>query len=222
MHATGLAAAILLAAGGAHAQTTIPEPDPSPVLLPQPAAALSSTPLLSQPFAKIEPSERTYLKNVAEPNPIARQLAPFSRWVTDPRLLAGVQLTPFIALEAGYVNLYDRGTHLVDSTRPEDLNGALNVKGMHTHAAAKVMIPAGDRWEAFGKVGVAYSEYKHRDELHRSVQESDTGVYAGAGAKYKLSEKASVSGSFERYGNSDRWGPNSNNNSIKANVSLGF
>jgi opacity protein-like surface antigen len=222
MHATGLAAAILLATASAHAQTTIPEPAPSPVLLPQPAAALSSTPLLSQPFAKIQATSRTYLKNLAEPDRMPRDPAVFGRYVTDPRLLAGVQLTPFIALEGGYVNLYDRGTFLASYARPEEANGALNVKGMQTHAAAKVTIPAGDRWEAFGKVGVAYSEYKHRDELHRSIQEADTGVYAGAGAKYKLSEKASVSGSVERYGNSDRWGPNTNNNSIKAKVSLGF
>ncbi|MFK3738345.1 outer membrane beta-barrel protein [Massilia sp. TN1-12] len=222
MHATGLAATILFAVGGAHAQTLVPEPEPSPVLLPQPEATLSSTPLLSRPFGKIVPVERSYLKNVAEPNPMARLFAPFTRWATDPRLLAGVQLTPFLALEAGYVNLYDRGTHPVDSTRPEDLNGAMNVKGMQTHAAAKVMVPVGSRWEAYGKLGMAYSEYKHRDELGRSVQESDTGVYAGAGAKYKLSEKASVSGSFERYGNSERWGGNSNNNAVKAKVNLGF
>lgn len=224
MNAFGLAAAAaFLAAGAARAQTLVPEPAPPTVLLSQPEKTLSATAPLLQPFAAIQPTSRTYLKNIAEPDRMPRDPAAFGRWVTDPRLLAGVQLTPFVALEAGYVNLYDRGTHLADFAHPEDANGALNVKGLNSHAAVRLTIPVSERFEAYGKLGTAYSEYKYHDkDTHATVTEPDVGVYASAGAKYKLNEKASVSGAFERYGDSQRWGPNTNNNSLKAKVNLGF
>jgi hypothetical protein len=192
------------------------------VLLPRPAPTLSSTPPLSRPFAGIQPIPRGYMRNEAEPDRIPRDPAAFGRWVTDPRLLAGVRLTPFLALEAGYVNLYDRGTYFVDYREASGAADALNLKGFNSHVAARLTVPVGDRLEAFGKAGVAASEFRYRDDLGRAIKETDVGPYVGAGAKYKVSGKASVSGSVERYGNSDRWGPNTNNNALKAKVNLGF
>lgn len=197
-------------------------PPPS-VLLPQHAPSLSSTPALSAPFANIRPQSRTYLRDESEPDRMPHDPAVFGRYVTDPRLLAGVDLAPWLALETGYVTLRDRGTFLADYARPWEVSGALGTGGFNTHAGARVNVPVGPGIEAFGKVGVAYSEYDHRDAGGRSVTDADTGPYVGMGARYKVSEKASVTAGYERYGDSEKkWGANTNNNGLKAKVHIGF
>ena len=201
------------------ARPQVPQPAAPAVLLPQREPAFSVKP---QALAGIEPVRRTYLENLADPPTMPRNPAAFGRYVTDPRLLAGVQLTPFLAIEAGYVNLYDRGTHFFDFAYASAVDNTLSEEGFHTHAAARLTLPMGQRFEAYGKLGLAHSELRDPDLPSTAPTQTDNGAYVGAGARYKVSDKASVTGSFERYGNSARWGDNSNNNSLKAKVNLGF
>jgi hypothetical protein len=94
-------AAGLLLAGGAHAQ-----------LLDGAAAPkdLSATQALSAPFAKIQPVPRTYMGNAAETDGLRYQdKSAFGVYVSDPKLFAGVNLSPYFAIETGYANLYTRG-----------------------------------------------------------------------------------------------------------------
>jgi hypothetical protein len=113
-------AAGLLAAGGAQAQLV--DPASASQLQVKPSAETKA-------FARI-PSlvESSYMRNEAE-NPNDRLMEGFR---TDPRLVAGVNLNPYLAVETGYRERIDRGFHVVDPGRPEDVSGALGVKGFHS------------------------------------------------------------------------------------------
>lgn len=67
-------------------------------------------------------------------------------------------------------------------------------------------MPVNDQFSAYGKLGVAYSNRKveANDGLH--IDHHDTGAYAALGAEYKLNEKVSLVGEYERYGKSTDFG----------------
>jgi opacity protein-like surface antigen len=207
-------AAALLAAGGAQAQ-----------LLEGTPKALASTPPPSQPFATIQPVPRTYMENAAEPVglPNADKSA-FGVYVADPKLFGGFNLSPNVALETGYANLFTRGYHFADYARPDEVKGALGTKGFNSYFAARVNVPVNDSFSAYGKLGVAYSERVAHDKTFRATaSDSDVGAYAGMGARYKLNEKASVSAQYEQYGNSaKKWGNDTNNSGLSARFRMGF
>jgi hypothetical protein len=171
------------------------------------------------------PAPHPYVRNEADSSGNAvmnNNKASFDAWVTDPRLVAGVDLTPNLAIETGIVNLYDRGTFYAEHTRRENVAGAFGSGGFNSYLAAKVMLPLTDRLQAYGKVGRAYSEYDSRDEHHAALIRTDAGPYVGTGAQYKLHDRATVSGGYARYGDAQKWGSASNNNGISARVKLGF
>ncbi|WP_296946883.1 porin family protein [uncultured Massilia sp.] len=204
--------------------TAAPAPAAASPLLPRAEAGLSATPSLSAPFARLQPQPawHAYLRDASAPDRMPRDPSAFGRWVTDARLLAGIELTPYLALEGGYVNLVDRGTYFADYGRIDEAAGAMGVKGANTHAAVKLQVPVGERFEAYGKLGMAYSEFNHRDAKGRSVQETDAGPYVGAGARYRINGKASVSAGYEQYGDTaNKWGTG-NNNGLKAKLNVGF
>lgn len=209
-------AAGLLATGGAQAQLLDGATAPR---------TLSSTPAPSQPFGKVQPVPRTYMGNAAEPvamrNPDKSE---FGVYVADPKLFGGINLSPNVALETGYANLYTRGYHFADYARPDEVNGALGTKGFNSYLAARVNVPVNDSFSAYGKVGVAYSErVAHDKTLRATASDSDVGAYAGMGARYKLTEKASVSAQYEQFGNSaKKWGSETNNSGLSAKFKMGF
>jgi opacity protein-like surface antigen len=211
-------AAGLLAAGGAQAQLLDGATAPR---------TLSSTPAPAQPLGKVQPVPRTYIGNAAEPvgqrNP---DKSAFGVYVADPKLFGGINLSPNVALEAGYANLYTRGYHFADYARPDEVNGALGTKGFNSYLAARVNVPVNDSFSAYGKVGVAYSERVAHDKTLRATAtaaDGDVGAYAGMGARYKLTEKASVSAQYEQYGNSaKKWGSETNNSGLSAKFRMGF
>ena len=209
-------AAGLLAAGGAHAQ-----------LLDGAAASkdLSATRPLSPPFAKIQPVPRTYMGNAAETDGLRYQdKSAFGVYVSDPKLFAGVNLSPNFAIETGYANLYTRGFHFADYARPDEVNGALGTKGANSYLAARLNVPVNDQFSAYGKLGVAVSERVAHDKTYRNTaSDTDVGPYVGMGARYKVSEKASVTAGYEQYGNTaKKWGSETNNSGLQAKFKMGF
>ena len=209
-------AAALLAAGSAQAQ-----------LLDSAAAPkdLSATRVLSPPFAKIQPVPRTYMGDAAETGGLRYQdKSAFGIYVSDPRLFAGVNLSPYFAIETGYANLYTRGFHFADYARPDEVNGALGTKGSNSYLAARLNVPVNDQVSAYGKLGVAVSDrVSHDKTLRNTVSDTDVGAYVGMGARYKLNEKASVSAGYEQYGNSaKKWGSETNNSGLQAKFKMGF
>jgi opacity protein-like surface antigen len=209
-------AAVLLAASGAQAQ-----------LLDSAAAPkdLSATRVLSPPFAKIQPVPRTYMGDAAETGGLRYQdKSAFGVYVSDPKLFAGVNLTPYFAIETGYANLYTRGFHFADYARPDEVNGALGTKGSNSYLAARLNVPVNDQLSGYGKLGVAVSDrVAHDKTLRNTVSDTDVGAYVGMGARYKVNEKASVSAGYEQYGNSaKKWGSETNNSGLQAKFKMGF
>jgi opacity protein-like surface antigen len=199
-------AAALLAVGSAQAQL-VDQPSPPQFEVRIPAQA--------QPFAgSFQVFPRSYMRNeTAIPD-----VKLFEDYRTDPKLRAGYDLTPTLAIEAGYANLFSRGFRHVDYGRADERAGALGAKGFSSYLAGKYMVPVGERFTAYGKLGVAVSERKTRDKT-----DVDVGPYANVGARYKLSEKASVTGEYEHYGDSARkWGGATNATGVNAKLKLGF
>ena len=209
-------AAGLFAAGAAQAQLLEDANSPT---------TLSSTPASSRPFAKVQPVPHAYMGNAAEPvgmrNP---DKSGFGVYVADPKLFGGINISPNVALETGYANLYTRGYHYADYGRPDEVNGALGTKGFNSYLAARINVPVNDSFSAYGKMGVAYSQrVAHDRTLRATVSDPDVGPYAGMGARYKLNERASVSAQYEQYGNSaKKWGSETNNSGLSAKFKMGF
>lgn len=156
---------------------------------------------------------RSYGKNLAE-NPNDRLFN--GMFKTDPKLLFGVELSPSWALEAGYVNLYDRGFHRVDERDTGDTAGALGANGSSTHVAVKYTMPITEQLSAYGKVGVGHSE------MTGGARKAETGLYTGAGAKLKVDEGTTIRGEYGSHGGGLKSFGNSNSNSIKADVGIRF
>jgi len=136
---------------------------------------------------------------------------------TDPKLLFGVGIAPGWSLEAGYVNLFDRGFHRIDERDARDTAGALGINGFSTHAAAKYSFPMTERLSAYGKLGIAYSRAAgHGDSA------SQTGLYTGIGARLQVSERVTVGVEYGSYGAGVKSLGKSNANQLKAEVGITF
>ncbi|MBB3222357.1 outer membrane beta-barrel protein [Pseudoduganella umbonata] len=151
----------------------------------------------------------------------------------DPRLVGGYELFPNLAIEAGYVYLLDRGFHPIEPG-PDEAPGGLNTNNFSSHLAVKYTLPLTDRLSAFGKVGIAHSvrtRTGHQMALDAGYdgatpvrrQETDRGRYLGAGAQYKLSEKASIDAQYGRHGDAaSTFGKATNATGARANLKIGF
>jgi hypothetical protein len=208
-------AAALLAAGAAHAQLVDPAPAKQQARPSPEAVAFARIPAPFEPAYMLDEGAHPFTKL-------------FDGFRTDPRLVAGVNLNRYLALEAGYVERKDRGFHragrhsIVAPYSAFDETGALGVDGFHSYAALKATAPIGDDLSAYGKLGVAHSERRGDDALGRK-QNVDTGLYTGLGARYKPSEKAAVSVEGQKFGHSpEKWGRDSNGNRVNAKIGIGF
>jgi hypothetical protein len=163
-----------------------------PIQTPAGPAVLKADQLQEpDPFAETRaPASRVYSWNVAaQPNDHI-----FKGFRRDPQLIAGVKVAPHVALEAGYVNLPDRGLYREEQGRAEDASQGLGEKGSSNHLAVKLSTPEDARLSAYAKAGIAYSEIKrsinagsdtwvHNGAGPEIDSGSDTGLYTGAGAK---------------------------------------
>lgn len=180
---------------------------------PAPALTLSRT----QPFPV------SYMVNEEPVAMPAGQRPLFKTFRADPKLVAGFDITPYLGLEAGYANLFSRSYHFIDEdARHEERDGAMGQGGFTSYLATKVTVPIDKRLSTYGKFGIAYSERNMRDAKAASVTEADAGLYANVGARYKLSDKASVVGEYQRAGDTKKWGNSSNANGFGAKLKLGF
>lgn len=198
-----LAAAALVSAG---VQAQLAPASPSSTLQPQEP---------SKHFGgSFQPFPRTYGGNQAA-NPGDKLHKGFR---TDPRLVGGIEVAPGLAVEAGYVNGFDRGFHAIDEGRPEEVSGALANQVYSMHLAGKLTVPLGERLSTYGKLGVARSERKAYGR-----QATDTGLYTGFGAQYKLGENAGIDAEVGRHGNAgSSWSNVTNADAVRARVKIGF
>ncbi len=202
-------AAGVIMVGGAQAQLLNLPPSEARA----PALTLSRT----QPFPV------SYLVNEEAVDMQAGQRPLFKTFRADPKLVAGFDITPYLGLEAGYANLFSRSYHFIDEeARHEERDGAMGQGGFTGYLATRVTLPIDQRLSTYGKFGIAYSERDTRDAKAASVTDADAGLYANVGARYKLSDKASVVGEYQRAGDTRKWGNSSNANGFGAKLKLGF
>jgi len=182
------------------------------------------------PFAGTRTSaSRVYGADVAaQPNDHV-----FKGFRRDPRLIVGVKVAPHVAIEAGYVNLPDRGLYRDEQGRAEGASQGLGEKGSSNHLAVKVSTPEDARLSAYAKAGIAYSEIKrsinagpdtwvHNGAGPEIDSGSDTGLYTGAGAKLKLDKSTSVNAEFSRHGDTAAKLGRVIRDGIKGNMLMGF
>lgn len=207
-----LAAGCLLAA--TFAQGQLPE-SPAPTRLER------NKPVLSSAFTR-SPGPFTYLYNAANEGATAFDTV-FGSYHTDPKLVFGIQLSPRFALETGYANLLSEGVHFVDYGRADERAGALGTKGFSSYVAGKLTLPLNEQLSAYGKLGAARSERITHDRAGLRVTNFDAGPYANVGARYKLNERATISGELTRVGDTaNQWGGSSNSTEASANLKVGF
>lgn len=168
--------------------------------------------LKPDPFAgSHQPYPRVYGANVAErPNDKALDI------VRDPRLVGGAEVTPNLAIEAGYAHLPDRDRIGREPAKPDDASIALGEKGASSHLALKYSLPKSERVSAYGKVGVVHDEIKSHQ-----APASATSLYTGAGATLKLDKRTTFEAEAARHGNVLRKLPLSPDG-VKAKMNMGF
>lgn len=233
MNAKGIVfAAALLAIGSAQAQLAEP---PSPRLEAAPGERFGP---LAAGFKRYSP---LYGGNEAA-NPNDR-LFKAQGFRTDPRLVLGYAFNEYLAVETGYSHLRDQGFHKPNPYDPREAAidsavgaGVLGAKSYTAYLAARITVPVTDRLSAYGKLGVAQSVVTkdgfvtpQMAEAHANGKsttafgsETGTGAYGALGAKYRLTDKATLKGEVIMNGSADKFRSNSNATGVRGSVGFGF
>lgn len=230
MNARGIVFAIaLLAVGGAQAQEVDAPPhhleaEPANRFGPLAAGFKRHTPLYGG-------------NETANPNDKV-----FQGFRTDPRYVLGIKLNEYLSLETGYSYLRDEGFHKIDTfgrrsgaVESAIAAGDLTAKSNTTYVAAKITVPVNERLSAYGKFGLAHSRVGNDGfvtpkmaEAHAAGKagvfggESSTGAYGAVGAKYKLNDRATLTGEVRKNGSASPFGNASNASGVKGSVGIGF
>ncbi|MFC5549820.1 porin family protein [Massilia aerilata] len=108
--------------------------------------------------------------------------------------LAGFRTSEFVAVDYRPDGSYDVGQGKMKSAR--------------AYLAGKYSVPVSDRFSAFGKFGLSYSQRKiSAPVMGWNHTDRDTGLYAGLGAQYKLTGNLDAVVEYERYGKRKVSGP---------------
>ena len=166
----------------------------------------------------------------------------FPGFRTDPRFVLGLAFNQYLALETGYSHLSDQGFHKIDTFARRSgavesavSEGALGVKSHTTYIAARITLPVNERLTAYGKFGIAQSAVKNDGFLSPQAaeaiaagtplkpgSESGTGAYGAIGAKYKLNDRATLSGEVRSNGSASKFGNASNASGVQGSMGIGF
>lgn len=195
------------------------------VVPPGPIDVMTGITASSHPLRNLQPQSRIYVGDAAigQDTRIFDSGTTFGVHRTDPRLIAGINLTSSFAIETGYTNLFNRGRYFADYARPDDVGGALGVKGFNSYLAGRVTLPLGERLHLFGKAGLAYSQYAHHGPGGQTLRENDVGPYASVGLQYQIGKYTSLTGAYERYGDTaQKWGGKTNNNAVSVKFNMQF
>jgi OOP family OmpA-OmpF porin len=122
---------------------------------------------------------------------------------TSYNLFAGYQMTPYFAVEGGYVNLgrFDFSS-AVSAPTADTVSGRYEAKGVD--AAAVGILPFADKWSAFGKAGLLYAKTSLEAGSTGAVAVSEahhwgTSPLLGAGIGYDLTRNVSLRAEWDRY-----------------------
>ena len=122
-------------------------------------------------------------------------------WKPSVKVFGGVDINPMWAVEAGYTNLTKADVNYnIGAVRT-----AGEVDGHRSYVAAKATMPVNEQVSIYGKLGAGYTKTKFSGS-GLSTSDSDTGVYAGLGAQYKLNQQVALTLEYERYGKQKDFG----------------
>lgn len=224
-------ATALLSVGSAQAQLLDAQP------LEKPPARLEAEPV--RPYGPLAAGFKRHSPLYGENEAANPNDKLFPGFRTDPRLVVGYQLNNYLGIEGGYSHLRDEGFHKIDPYSPVEsavAAGALGAKSHTTYLAAKITVPVNDRLTAYGKFGVSQSIVKDDGFVTRDMAEGRvpskaehpfesqrrTGGYGAVGAKYKLGDRATLSGEYRVNGSANKFGGSSNASGLKGSVGIGF
>jgi OOP family OmpA-OmpF porin len=112
------------------------------------------------------------------------------------KIFGGFDVNPMFGVEAGYTDLRSANHSYTIGTN----TGTATTDGHRAYVAGKATMPVNDAFSVYGKLGAAYSKTKFRATSLASADDSESGVYAGIGGQYKLSDKVALTLEYERYG----------------------
>lgn len=131
------------------------------------------------------------------------------------KVFGGYEFDQNFGVEAGITN---RSRESLDLT----MNGqsfTARTRGFNSYVAGKYTMPINEQFSAYGKLGMSYNVVKH-SSLGMDHKEEDTGLYAGIGVQYKISDKAALIAEYERSGK--REGANDPNDAWTLGLKYGF
>ena len=118
-------------------------------------------------------------------------------WKPSVKVFGGVDINPMWAVEAGYTDLRKADFNY----RIGSATGTGTVDGSRAYIAAKASVPMNEQISFYGKLGAGYQKTKYSSSpgLYNGSN-SDTGLYAGLGAQYKINPQVALTLEYERYG----------------------
>jgi OOP family OmpA-OmpF porin len=135
------------------------------------------------------------------------------------KLYGGYNLSPVLALEAGYQRF---GTNHFDLP----LGGQLGSEAHAFYAAAKGTLALNEQWSLFGKLGVARASSKISVSGLGAASDSSTvnrnRLYASVGGAYAITQQLSVQLEWDRFGKVDNEGLVSNLNNLSLGLRYSF
>lgn len=124
-------------------------------------------------------------------------------WKPSVKVFGGVDFTPTWGVEAGYTDLRKADF----SYNTGNVRGTGEADGKRAYLAAKATMPLNEQVSFYGKLGAGYQKTEfNASTVGVSRNESDTGVYAGVGAQYKLNQQVALTLEYERYGKKKDFG----------------
>ena len=127
---------------------------------------------------------------------------------TDLKLFGGYEFDKNLGVEAGVTRYRGRDYHCF--TWPGGGNESYSTKGFGAYVAAKYSLPIGERFAAYGKLGLAHSQRKFSDTTGWHGKETDNGVYGALGLQATVTDNVALTLEWERYGKEKNTGAKEN------------
>jgi OOP family OmpA-OmpF porin len=137
---------------------------------------------------------------------------------TDLKLFGGYEFDKNLGVEAGVTRYRSRDYNYL--AVPGGGMESYSTKGFSSYVAAKYSLPIGERFAAYGKLGLAHSQRKFSDSTGWHGKERDTGLYGALGVQATVSDNVALTLEWERYGKEKNMG--AKENQWSAGVKVGF
>ncbi len=121
---------------------------------------------------------------------------------TSGKIFGGVEIDQMYGVEVGYTDFRASDFTAVQNGAP--LLG--DSEGYGTYIAGKASMPLNDRLVGYGKLGISHSKRELSTSNGLHLKDYDTGIYAGVGVQYNVSENVALLAEYERYGKSKDFG----------------